>query len=182
MAKGFGVSNSNLKKKKNRSGNFFSELPEKKQVTERKESFEYLEEEDFYFILKVDNLYTFDINNIWGNDDMYVQGIEGFNGFSKDGLLYSDDSFYVEENLGEEYALIMAKYLTIRTQKSHIVIGVLKNNSKDECIGKYEYDDKLKKQHQILLNVFGKMPEYNEYVNYINESLDKQIKKSSRYL
>ncbi|MEB3341882.1 hypothetical protein [Okeania sp.] len=182
MAKGFGVSNSGSKKKKNKSGKFFSELPEEKQVTEVKEGCKYIEE-DSYFILKVDNLNTFDFNNIWGDDDLYIPGIEGFDGFSENGLVYSDNEFYsfcIEENLGAEYTLRMAKYLTMKTQKSHVVIGILANG-KDEFTGKYEYDEELKKQHQILLDVFGKMPEYNEYVNYIDEPLNKEIKKLSRY-
>ncbi|MDJ0516122.1 MAG: hypothetical protein QNJ74_07610 [Trichodesmium sp. MO_231.B1] len=35
-----------------------------------------------------------------------------------------------------------------------------------------------KKQHQVLLKKFAKMPEYDEYVNYISELLDKEIEKS----
>ncbi len=134
------------------------------------------------------------MNNIWDDDGIYVKGIEAFNGFSQNSLLYSEtdtyyiekDTYYTEENLGEKDALIMAKYLsmimakylTIRTQKNHVVIGVVENGTKDVCIGKYEYDDKLKKQHQVLLEKFAEMPEYNEYLTYINEKLDEEIKKS----
>ncbi len=131
--------------------------------------------EPFYFILKVGNLESFDMNNIWNDDITYfLKGIEGFDGFSENGLRYSKaDTYHIDEEID---AIIMAKYLTMRTKKNHVVIGILENE--EVCIGKYEYDEQLKKQHQVLLKKFTKMPEYDEYVNYINELLENEIKKS----
>ncbi|NES07624.1 MAG: hypothetical protein F6K22_35490, partial [Okeania sp. SIO2F4] len=133
--------------------------------------------EPFYLILKVGNLDSFDMNKIWNDDITYfVKGIEGFNGFSDNGLHYSKaDTYHIDEKID---ALIMARYLTMRTKKNHVVIGILENETKEVCIGKYEYDEQLKKKHQVLLKKFAKMPEYNEYVNYISELLDKEIEKS----
>ncbi len=55
--------------------------------------------EPFYCILKVENLDSFDTNNIWDNDITYfVKGIEGFNGFSENGLRYSKaDTYHIDE-------------------------------------------------------------------------------------
>ncbi|OZH54245.1 hypothetical protein AFK68_12100 [Hydrocoleum sp. CS-953] len=133
--------------------------------------------EPFYCILKVENLDSFDTNNIWDDDITYfLKGIEGFNGFSEKGLRYSKaDTYHIDEEID---AIVMAQYLTMRTQKNHVVIGILENGTKEVWIGKYEYDEQLKKQHQVLLKKFTKMPEYHEYVNDINEFLDKKIKES----
>jgi len=145
-------------------------------LEELKKGFEDSEVEPYYWILKIDNLDSFDINNIWGDDILdFAKGIEGFNGSSENGLRYSKAYTY---DIDKEFdALLMAEYLTMRTQKNHVVMGTLENGSKDVCIKKYEYNDNLKKTHQILLDIFGKMPEYDEYVNYISELLDKEIKK-----
>ena len=93
-------------------------------------------------------------------------------------MRYSEaDAYYIDEELE---ACKLAEYLTIRTQKNHVVIGILENGTKDVCIEKYEYDDKLKKQHQVLLEKFAKMPEYDQYLDYINELLDEETEKYSR--
>ncbi len=184
MPKGFGVSNSGSRKKKSKSGKLFSELPAVKELfviinlptnleivpLEIELSFD---EIAFYSMVKI-KPYLIDVKPFYRQ----VQFLSKFVETNSISWSYSiadagkfDDKFK---------ALLLAKYLTIKTQKSHAVMKVGEinkiNTAKELPAISLIYDENYKILEKEILDKFGKMPTFDEYFKSHIEDVSTELK------
>jgi len=186
MPKGFGVSNSGSKKKKSKSGKFFSELPEVKELfviinlptnleivpLEIEISFE---EIALYSMVKIKPDFI-DVKPFYRQVKFLSKFIEtnsmSWSDFISDAGKF-DDQFKT---------LLLAKYLTIQTKNSHAIMKIGEINKINTA--KYlpaislTYDESSKILEEEILDKFGKMPTFDEYFKSHIEDVSTELKES----
>ncbi|NES07957.1 MAG: hypothetical protein F6K22_37330 [Okeania sp. SIO2F4] len=186
MSKGFGVSNSGSKKKKSNSGKFFSELPAVKELfvvinlptnleiipLEIEISFD---EIALYSMVKI-KPHFIDVKPFYPQVQFLSKFVEtnsiSWSDFISDAGKF-DDQFKT---------LLLAKYLTINTKKSHAVMKIGEINKINTA--KYlpaislTYDESYRILEEEILDKFGKMPTFDEYFKSHIEDISTELKES----
>ncbi len=184
MSKGFGVSNSGSKKKKSKSGKLFSELPAVKElfvIIDLPTNLEIVpleidisfDEIALYSMVKI-KPYFIDIKPFYRQVQFLSKFVEtnsiSWSSFISDASKF-DDQFKT---------LLVAKYLTIKTQKSHAVmkIGEINkiNTAKELPAISLTYDESYKILEKEILDKFGKMPTFDEYFQSHIEDVSTELK------